>query len=55
MLEDDILGEKHAVAQYEKMLSKLKNPTVKALIKRIKEDEILHVQTLEKILNAFDG
>lgn len=53
MLEDDILGEKHAIASYEKMLKCLKNEQVKAIIQRILLDEKLHLETLEKILSGF--
>lgn len=53
MLEDDLLGERHAIASYEKMLKRLKNEQVKAIITRILEDERLHVEALEKILKDF--
>ena len=53
MLEDDIIGERHAIAGYEKMLKSLKNEQVKAIISRIIEDERLHLATLEKILSGF--
>lgn len=55
MLEDDLLAEKHAVLSYDKMLSKLKNAEVKQIVSRIRDDEILHVQTLESILSDFKG
>lgn len=53
MLEDDLLGEKHAVSSYEKMLKCLKNQSVAKIIDRILQDEKLHVATLEKILSEF--
>lgn len=53
MLEDDILGEKRAIAQYTKMLCRLKNEQVKKIISRILEDEKLHLAKLEEILQAF--
>ncbi len=53
MLEDDILGEKRAVAQYTKMLCRLKNEQVKKIISRILEDEKLHLAKLEEILQVF--
>ena len=53
MLEDDILGERHAISSYEKMLRCLKNKSVSAIISRIIEDEKLHLATLEKILSEF--
>lgn len=53
MLEDDILGEKRAIAGYEKMLKCLKNELVSNIISRILQDEKLHLATLEKILSEF--
>ena len=53
MLEDDILGERRAVTAYKKMLCCLKNEQVKAIISRILEDEILHVEKLEAALVEF--
>lgn len=53
MLEDDLIGERHAVASYGKMLKCLKNKQVSAIISRISEDEKLHVTALENILNDF--
>lgn len=53
MLEDDIRGERHAIASYENMLKCLKNPQVKAIIARILEDEKLHLARLEAILKDF--
>lgn len=55
MLEDDLIGEKHAVADYDRMISLLKNCQVKEIVSRIREDETLHVETLEKILEDFKG
>ncbi len=55
MLEDDIIGERHAIAGYEKMLKCLKNEQVKAIVARIVLDEKLHLQTLETILKNFKG
>lgn len=54
MLEDDIIGEKHAIAGYERMLRCLKNEQVKAIIARILEDEKLHLEVLENILSKFN-
>lgn len=53
MLEDDIIGERHAIAGYAKMLKCLKNEQVSNLIARILEDERLHLSTLEQILSEF--
>ena len=55
MLEDDIIGEKHAISGYERMLKCLKNEQVKAIISRILQDEKLHLQMLESILNKFNS
>lgn len=53
MLENDIVGERRAICGYEKMLKRLTNQQVKALISRILKDEYLHLETLEKILSEF--
>ena len=53
MLEDDLIGERHAVASYSKMLKCLKNKQVGAIIERIIADEKLHVAKLESILKDF--
>ena len=50
MIEDDILGERHAICQYTKMLSRLKNEQVKKIVSRILEDEKLHLEKLKQIL-----
>lgn len=55
MLEDDILGEKQAISEYDCMLKKLKNKQVKEIVSRIRADEILHLETLQKILSDFKG
>ena len=53
MIEDDIVGERHAICQYTKMLKRLKNAQVKAIVSRILEDEKLHLETLKDILNKL--
>ena len=53
MLEDDILGERQAIACYKKMLHNLKNTHVIAVIERILKDEVLHLETLENLLSDF--
>ncbi len=53
MVEDDIMGEKHAICQYTRMLSRLKNEQVKAIISRILEDEKLHLEKLKEILHEL--
>lgn len=54
MIEDDIVGERHAIRGYENMLCKLKNKCVAAIISRILEDERLHLAALEKILEGLN-
>lgn len=54
MLEDDILGEKQAISEYSCILKKLKNSQVKKIVSRIRDDEILHLQTLQDILIKVD-
>lgn len=53
MIEDDMLGERHAICQYSKMLTRLKNEQVKAIVSRILEDEKLHLETLKEILSGL--
>ena len=53
MIEDDIMGEKHAICQYSKILARLKNEQVKKIVSRILDDEKLHLETLKEILNKI--
>ncbi len=53
MIEDDIMGEKHAICQYSKMLQRLKNEQVIAIVSRILDDEKLHLETLKEILSKI--
>ncbi len=53
MLEDDIMGERHAIYSYEKMLCRLKNDTLKKLICRILEDENMHLKALAASLETL--
>lgn len=53
MIEDDIMGEKHAIYCYEKMLTRLKNDTLKSLVCRILEDEHLHLNVLKQSLSEL--
>ena len=53
MIEDDLLGERHAISQYTRMLSRLKNEQVKSIVSRILEDEKLHLETLKGILTGL--
>jgi bacterioferritin len=53
MIENDISGEKHAIASYERMLTRLCNQDVKQIIARILEDEKLHLTALQAILKEI--
>lgn len=53
MIEDDIMGEKHAIYAYERMICNLKNERVKCIIARILEDEKIHLAALREILQSF--
>ncbi len=53
MLEDDLIGERQAIAHYKKMLRCLKNKQVAAIVSRIIDDENLHVAAIEEILKEF--
>lgn len=55
MLEDDIRGERYAIASYTKMLKCLVNGRVRSIISRIVEDEKIHLEKLERILCEFKG
>ncbi len=50
MIMADIKGETEAIRAYEKMLTKLQNEQVSAIISRIILDEKLHLATLKAIL-----
>ncbi len=53
MLEDDLICERRAIADYKKMLRCLKNKQVAAIVSRIIDDENLHVAAIEEILKEF--
>lgn len=53
MIEDDIIGEKRAIALYTKMLTRLKNEQIKKIISRILGDEKLHLEKLKEILHGL--
>ncbi len=53
MLEDDLICERRAIADYKKMLRCLKNKQVVAIVSRIIDDENLHVAAIEEILKEF--
>lgn len=55
MLMDDIEGELNAITDYKKMLNVLKNEQVSAIIQRIILDEQLHLETLKKLLQKYNG
>lgn len=53
MLMDDLSGEIYAAESYDKMLCKLCNEDVAAVIARIKMDEELHVQILKERMRVL--
>lgn len=53
MLEDDLLGERKAISDYERMLKCLKNEDIKNIISRILQDEKLHLEKLQSMLKEF--
>lgn len=53
MLEADIKGEATAIEDYNKMLEKLDNQDVAAVISRIIMDEELHLEVLTKALEDY--
>lgn len=53
MLQDDIAGETNAIADYRRMLSRLCNPDVAAVIERIIADEELHLRTFTELLDSL--
>ena len=55
MLEDDIIAEKHAISDYKKMLTKLKNEKVIRLVERILEDEELHLKAFTEAHAKYCG
>ena len=53
MIGADIIGEKAAIAEYERILRGLCNSQVSAVIERIIEDEKVHVTALEKMFQEL--
>ena len=53
MIEDDVIAEKRAISQYNKMLCRLKNEQIKKIITRILEDEKLHLAKFMEILRGL--
>lgn len=51
MLCASICGEENAIAEYERILCRLKNPCVSALIARILEDEKVHLKELNRMFS----
>ena len=50
MLKANIVAESDAIANYEKHIAMTKNESVKALLRRIVEDEKLHLKFFEELL-----
>lgn len=53
MLEADIKAEANAIEEYNRMLEKLDNQDVAAVISRIVMDETLHLEALTKALDDY--
>ncbi len=53
MLCADICAEENAISQYERILCRLKNPPVAAVIARILEDEKLHLKVFNQLLSEL--
>ena len=49
MLLYDIKGEEEGILDYEKAINQIDNESIKALLERIKQDEIVHKNTLQTI------
>ena len=50
MLSADICAEENAISEYERILCRLKNAPVAAVITRILEDERAHLKTFNELL-----
>lgn len=53
MICADVCAEENAIAQYERILCRLNNPPVYALIARITEDEKEHLRIFNRILGSL--
>lgn len=53
MIQADLCGERQAVEGYRKILCKLSDERVSAVIERIIEDELVHIQALERLLCEY--
>lgn len=49
MLRVDIKGEEEGILAYDRAINMIENESIKALLERIKEDEIIHKNTLQTI------
>lgn len=50
MICADVCAEENAISQYERILCRIKNPPVAAVIGRILEDEKLHLKEFNRLL-----
>ena len=53
MIADSIVGEQYAIDGYSRMIAKLSDEKVRAVIARIRMDEIEHLKTLQGIANLL--
>ncbi|MDE7453898.1 MAG: manganese catalase family protein [Clostridia bacterium] len=53
MIEDDIMAEKRAISLYSRMLTRLKNEQLKDIISRILQDEQLHLEKFQEIMQGL--
>lgn len=53
MICADICAEENAVASYERILCRLKNPSVAAIVSRILEEERKHLETFNELLEKL--
>ena len=53
MLCADICAEENAIATYERILLRIKNPPVAAVVSRILEDEKLHLAAFNEMLSKL--
>lgn len=53
MLSSSLVGEEYAVESYSRMLCKIDDEKVRAVLARIRMDEIAHVRRLKELLGSF--
>ncbi len=53
MLADSIVGEQYAIDGYSRMIAKLSDEKVRAVIARIRMDEMEHLKVLKEISNRL--